>query len=106
MNDTLKAAFLFIAPEADPARDRQWVKTPVVHLLMVGVSTYSQAVAVCTEMVQQDGIGAIELCGGFGHRGTALIVDAVGDRASVGVVRFDGHPGLNNQSGDALFGRP
>ena len=103
MNKPLKAAFVFIAPEADPARDRQWVKTPAVHLLVVGVSDYKQAVQACKDMVRQEGIAAIELCGGFGNRGTALIAEAVADAAVVGVVRFDCHPGLGNQSGDTLF---
>lgn len=103
MSNPLKASFVFIAPQADPARDRQWVKTPAVHLLVVGVSDYNQAVQTCKDMVRQEGIVAIELCGGFGNRGTALIAEAVGDAAAVGVVRFDCHPGLGNQSGDALF---
>ena len=50
------------------------------------------------------GIAAIELCGGFGINGTAQIKAAVPATVAVGVVRFDGHPGLDNQSGDALFG--
>ena len=65
--DILHAAFIFIAPEADPATHRSWVKTPKVHLLAVGVSNYAQAVAVAKELVEKEGIGAIELCGGFGH---------------------------------------
>ena len=42
--------------------------------------------------------------GGFGINGTAQIKAAVPDTVAVGVVRFDGHPGLDNQSGDSLFG--
>lgn len=103
MGNPLKASFVFIAPKADPARDRQWVKTPAVHLLVVGVCNYNQAVQTCEDMVRQEGIVAIELCGGFGNLGTALIAEAVGDAAAVGVVRFDCHPGLGNQSGDTLF---
>ena len=30
--------------------------------------------------------------------------EAVGDKAAVGVVRFDNHPGLEFKSGDVLFG--
>ncbi|MGW8186107.1 MAG: DUF6506 family protein [Desulfobacterales bacterium] len=47
-----------------------------------------------------EGIEAVELCGGFGNKGTARIVDAVAGKAAVGVVRFDGHPGLGGKSGD------
>lgn len=76
--DVLRAAFIFVAPEADPAVNRVWVKTPKVHLLTVGVADYAQAEAVAKELVAKDGIAAIALCGGFGNTGTAL---ARGNRA-------------------------
>jgi len=100
--ETLKAAFMFIAPNADPQVHCQWVKTEKVHLLTIGVATYQQAAETASKLVS-DGIAAIELCGGFGNRGTAMIVDAVDGKIPVGVVRFDIHPGLGNASGDALF---
>lgn len=98
----LKAAFLFVAPSVDPAVHRKTVVTPQVELTAVAVNDYAQAVEVCRQLVDE-GIVAIELCGGFGHVGTARIAEAVGDRAAVGVVRFDNHPGLEFKSGDALF---
>ncbi|MDR3363172.1 MAG: DUF6506 family protein [Desulfovibrio sp.] len=98
---TLKAAFIFVAPNADPATHRSWVRTEQVHLLALAVSNYEQAVAVAKDIVKNDGIGAIELCGGFGHAGLARIAAAV--NVPVGAVRFDIHPGLNNVSGDTLF---
>jgi len=33
----------------------------------------------------------------------ARIAEAVAGKAAVGVVRFDGHPGLGGKSGDELF---
>ena len=42
MPDILKAAFMFVAPGADPFTHRQWVKTDKVHLLAVGVKDYAQ----------------------------------------------------------------
>ena len=103
MGEILKAAFIFVAPEADAEVHRQWVRTPRVHLLVVGVKDYAEAAAVARRIVLDDGIAAIELCGGFGSRGTAMIADAVGDGVPVGVVRFDNHPGLGHISGDTLF---
>lgn len=50
-----------------------------------------------------EGVGVIELCGGFGIRGMYVVKQAVGDRAEIGAVRFDGHPGLGGKSGDELF---
>ena len=99
---TLKAAFLFIAPQADPVKHRSVLHTPVVEMTTVGVKSYSEAAKVAAELVQ-DGIVAIELCGGFGINGVALVNQAVAGKAVVGVVRFDNHPGLEFKSGDNIF---
>lgn len=98
----LQAAFIFIAGGADPKKDRGTVQTPSVNLTSIGVASYEQAVEVAKEMADL-GCGAIELCGGFGIRGTYLVEQAVSGRCKVGVVRFDTHPGLENKSGDELF---
>jgi len=98
----LKAAFIFLSPSADGEKDKTVIKTQEVELTTVGVADYAMAEAVAVKLADE-GIGAIELCGGFGHEGTARMVKAVGGRAVVGVVRFDIHPGLGNQSGDGLF---
>lgn len=102
MDQILRAAFIFIAPNADSEQHRGWIRTPKVHLLSVAVADYAQAEAVAKKLVAEEGIGAIELCGGFGNAGTARVASAV--TVPVGVVRFDIHPGLGNASGDTLFG--
>lgn len=101
---SLKAAFVFLAPEVDPQQHRRTVITPAVELTAVAVNNYTEAVRVC-ECLVDEGTVAIELCGGFGNLGTAKIAEAVKGRAAVGVVRFDGHPGLEFKSGDELFNR-
>lgn len=93
---------MFLAPDVDPEKHRSTVVTPEVELTAVAVKDYAEAEQVAAQLVEQ-GIVAIELCGGFGNKGTARIAEAVGDKAAVGAVRFDVHPGLGNQSGDALF---
>ena len=98
----LVAAFIFLAPGADPAVHRKTVETPGVALTAIGVETIDQAVAVAKEMADA-GCGAIELCGGFGIQGTALIDKAVAGKARIGAVRVDLHPGLDNKSGDEIF---
>lgn len=102
MSNLLKAAFIFLAPGGDPKKNRNWVVTDEVELLAVAVSNYSQAEILARELVEKEGIKAIELCGGFGAAGTARVAAAVD--VPVGAVRFDIHPGLNNVSGDKLFG--
>ncbi|APG24922.1 DUF6506 family protein [Syntrophotalea acetylenica] len=98
----LKAAFIFIGPSADPDKHRSVVSTPGVELTVVGVSDYAAAEKVAIALVDE-GVVAIELCGGFGHAGTARIARAVEGKAAVGVVRFDSHPGLGGKSGDEIF---
>ena len=98
----LKAAFIFLAPQVDPQVHRQTVITPAVELTAVAVNNYAEAVRVCQELVAE-GIAAFELCGGFGNIGTGMIAEALQGKAAVGVVRFDGHPGLEGKSGDELF---
>ncbi|HWR05886.1 DUF6506 family protein [Sporomusa sp.] len=98
----LKAAFVFVAPEANSKQHRSVITTPAVELTVVGVSDVQSAVAAVEELVEQ-GIGAIELCGGFGHEGVAAVKKAANKQAVVGVVRFDVHPGLDGKSGDDVF---
>lgn len=98
----LVAAFIFIAPGADPAVHRSTVATPGVHLTTIGVSTYEQGVAAAVEMAEA-GCTAIELCGGFGIRGTYMVQEAVKGRARVGAVRFDLHPGLEIRAETSCF---
>jgi hypothetical protein len=98
----LKAAFIFVAPEADAERDQAVVDSPVVHLTVVGVKDYQMAVKAAKELVDQ-GVGAIELCAGFGVEGAAMVKQAVQGKAAVGVVRFDNHPGFDFKSGDEMF---
>ena len=98
-----KAAFMFVTPDSDPKIHKTSVSTPeVLDLLVVGVKDYEQAAKVAVELVDS-GVTAIELCGGFGQIGVGKVATAVGERAFVGVVRFDRHPGLGYKSGDELF---
>ena len=99
----LKAAFIFLAPEADPEKHRSVISTPAIELHVVGAKNYDEACKVAKDLVN-DGIGAIELCGGFGNIGAAKITEVIERKVPVGVVKFDLHPGLGNKSGDEVFG--
>ena len=99
----IKAAFIFVSPEGDPAKHRAWVKTGEVDILTVAVKNYAGAEALVKELVDKEGVNAIELCGGFGHEGVARVKKAAGPKVPVGAVRFDFHPGLGFKSGDDLF---
>ncbi|WP_271272142.1 DUF6506 family protein [Aliamphritea hakodatensis] len=101
MSDTLKAAFIFITPDANPEQHQGWVSTPGVAVKTLAVSSYQQACDILPSLTEE-GITAIELCGGFGHQGVAQVTRAAAGRMHVGVVRFDQHPLLNFCSGDSL----
>lgn len=99
---SLQAAFIFLAPDADAAKHHATIRTQQVDLTVVGVANYGEAERVAKSLVGE-GIVAVELCGGFGTAAAARIARAVEGKAAVGVVRFDGHPGLAGKSGDAIF---
>jgi hypothetical protein len=98
----LKAAFIFLAPGAEPSKDRSIIETKEVDLHVIGCKDYQQACTIAKQLVSE-GVAAIELCGGFGNLGVAEIVKAIENKIPVGAVRFDSHPGLNNLSGDKIF---
>jgi 2-keto-3-deoxy-6-phosphogluconate aldolase len=79
------------------------METKSAKCTVVAVSDYAEAEKVARTLVSE-GVQAIELCGGFGHSGTARVAAAVAGKAYVGDVRFDGHPGMNWQSPDTMFG--
>jgi 2-keto-3-deoxy-6-phosphogluconate aldolase len=99
---TLKAAFIFVSEQADPAKHRSHVNTGDVEVTTIAVKNYAQAEAVAKSLLDE-GIIAIELCAGFGTEGLARIKQAVENKIAVGAVRFDFHPGLGFKSGDDLF---
>lgn len=60
-------------------------------------------VARIVEKYIMQGIVMIELCGGFGNIGVAKVTEAVEGKIPVGVIRFDNHPGYDNESGDVRW---
>ena len=83
---SLKAAFIFVAPEADPKKHHAVVETPIITLTVVGSQRYDAAVDIAKKLVEEGNV-ALELCGGFGIEGIALVKRAVKGKAAVGVVR-------------------
>ncbi|MES2248805.1 MAG: DUF6506 family protein [Pseudomonadota bacterium] len=91
----LPAAFIFLEPGADARRDR-FVQTFMrEHTTFVPVPDEAAAVAAARGLVA-DGVGLIELYGGFTSAGAAAVIDAVQGRAPVGIGSFTldaTHPG-------------
>ena len=99
-----QAAFIYLAPGNDPEKQKAVIPGPSIDLTVVGVKSYTDDVAAAQKLVAA-GVGAIELCGGFGFEGVAMVKEAVGNKAAIGVVHFDIHPGLGNKSGDVIFNK-
>jgi 2-keto-3-deoxy-6-phosphogluconate aldolase len=81
------AVFMFIAPGADPEKDRAVIDSASVKLTVVGVADYDEACKVAAALAT-GGVDAFELCPGFDDAGVAAVKSAVQDRAKVGVVKF------------------
>jgi hypothetical protein len=98
----LKVVFMFVASDADPGKHKTIISTPeVLEILVIGVKDYQQAAQEARDLADR-GYKAIELCGGFGNLGVSIVAQAVGDKAVVGVIRFDCHPSLGCKSGDEI----
>jgi len=93
--------FIFVNTTAD-VNERTSIETEDLIIDTVGAKNYKEAGHVAKEYVDRGAV-AIELCSAFGPKGVAMIVDAVEDRVPVGVIRFDKHPGVGKESGDAKF---
>ena len=86
-----KTAYVAMAPDADPKRDRASIKTPKFELTIVvaDLGNFDQVVDVCRNLVQSEGIQALALCPGFSHQMVAKVADAVGQGVAINITRGD-----------------
>jgi hypothetical protein len=91
-----KSAFVIMAPDGDPKRHRATIKTSKLELVavVVGLMNFDQAVDVCKNLVQNEGVQAIILCPGFHHEAVARVRNAVGQGVAVNVARGDVPSGM------------
>lgn len=93
-----KVVFMFISA-ALTAPTRVVTDLGQGEMIMVGVGSYDMACQEAKKLVDE-GVIMIELCGGFGTTGHAKVTEAVDRKIQIGIVRFDNHPGYENESGD------
>jgi hypothetical protein len=88
-----KVAFIAVAPDGDPGKHRAIIKTPKLELTVVVIKSRNseQAVKVCQDLVQEEGVQNFILCPGFVHQTVAKIANAVGEKVAINVARGD-HP--------------
>ena len=86
-----KAAFLIMAPDGDPYKYRAYIKTSKIELIsaIVEYNNIDQAVNVCKDLIQKEGVQAIYLCPGFNNEAVAKVASAVGQGVPVSVSRGD-----------------
>ena len=86
-----KAAFIVMAPDGDPDKHRATIKTSKLELtsVVIEMTDFDQAVEVCKDLVQKQGVQAIHLCPGFTNQAVARVASAVSGRAAVHVARGD-----------------
>jgi len=86
-----KSAFVAMAPDGDPNQHRATIKTQKLELttVVVGWMNLNQAVEVCQELVQKEGVQALNLCPGFNHEAVVKIASAVGRKVPISVARGD-----------------
>lgn len=91
---TVSWAYIYEHPGADPVADRFVLDRGGQRTLLVPVPTAASAPDTARALVDE-GVGLIELCGGFALADAARVAEAVGDRVPVGHVTFaiDAIPG-------------
>ncbi len=63
-----------MAPNADPLKHRSAIRTPLHGLTSILVKNEDEAVNVCVELVQKDGVRSFLLCPGFTNKGVSKVV--------------------------------
>ncbi len=83
-------AFVALVPDADAEKYRTVLETGLYRLVVVLTRDDDEAVRVCRQLVEDEGVQSIALCPGFTHADVAHVAEAVGDGIAVSVVRGDG----------------
>jgi hypothetical protein len=85
---TISWAYIYEHEDTDPVVDRTVVERAGQRTILVPVPTAEAAPAIARRLVDDDGVGLIELCGGFSIAAAAKVAEAVGGRVPVGHVSF------------------
>ena len=78
-------AYIVFGPDYSSDKSRTVLQSESLTTRIVGVDSLENAVLAAVELVA-DGVQLIELCGWFGPKGAARIIDAVGDTVPIGFV--------------------
>lgn len=79
--------FIVTGTGLQPELHRSVMRSPHFEMLTVGVSSPAEG-AAAARMLLNDGVQLIELCGGFGPKGTASVLAEVDGAVPVGSVSY------------------
>ena len=88
-------AFIVFGWDYDSEVHNRKIVSDTLTTRVIGVDSLEKAESVALELVA-DGVQLIELCGWFGPKGAARIIEAVGDKVPVGFVTH-GPDSINTQ---------
>ena len=89
-DERFAAAFVAMAPDADPAKHRSVIETPLYRSISVLVRDESQAQEVCADLIRKEGVRSFILRPGFTNAGIGRSSEALGPDVSINVARGDG----------------
>ncbi len=92
-------AIIYAEHGADPSADRIVRSNAAASTTFVAVPDMAVLPAVAADLVANEGVELLELCGGIGPLPAAAVIEAVGDRVPVGVCTF----GVESVTGAADF---
>ncbi len=81
-------AFIYGHPSTDARTDRVVLEREGLRTILVPVADEAAAPDVAVELVEQDDIELLELCGGFSTPVAARVIEAVAGRVPVGHVAY------------------
>jgi hypothetical protein len=82
-----KFGFIVSGKNLDPANNTMTMTSPGFTMIAVGVSHPEEGIRIARGMVEQ-GVQLIELCGGFGPKWTARILESIDGEIPVGSVSY------------------
>lgn len=85
---TASWAYIYEHPETDPVADRTVIERAGQRTLLVPVSSSAEAPGVARRLVDEDGVGLVELCGGFSLVDAARVAEELAGDVPVGHVTF------------------
>jgi hypothetical protein len=80
-------AFIVMAPQYDPSRDRAVIESPEFTTTVVGVESLEAACEAASELAS-NGIQLIELCGAFDEESARVMANAIDGVVPVGFITF------------------